>query len=186
MVKIRYMKKSIAHIFNGQAHRHQQYRKKLTGFTMIEVMVVLGILAILAGMAAPAWTSTIERYKVKTIREDFVSSLYLARTEAMRRGGGVTLAKKTGDAANCPGFSINGRWECGWNINQGNESIQQREASKNVELTVTGANLNTLTFDRWGQSSGCFSFLIQSKSTTTAKQHFHLTGAGVLAEGACS
>lgn len=61
------------------------------GFTAIELMVVVSIVAILAALATPSFTPLIERWRVRSAAEDLTSTIYYARSEAIKRGGGITV-----------------------------------------------------------------------------------------------
>ena len=74
-----------------------------TGFTAIELLVVVAIVAILAALAAPSFTPLIERWRVRQATENLVSTIHFARSEAIKRGGGITI-----DAT--------GGWNTGWKI----------------------------------------------------------------------
>jgi type IV fimbrial biogenesis protein FimT len=63
-------------------------------------MVVITIVAILASIAGPSFGGIIERYRVRRASEDLTASLYLARSEALRRGGNITLRKLS--SPECP------------------------------------------------------------------------------------
>src|SRR6185503_1491982 len=66
------------------------------GFTIIETMVVVGILAILAAFAAPSMNQLIRTQKVRTIAYDVFADLTFARSEAIARGHRVGMASKSG------------------------------------------------------------------------------------------
>lgn len=85
------------------------------GFTAIELMVTIAIMAILAALAAPSYTELIERWRVRNITEAMRSTLYLARSEAIRRGGSIVVAKKAGGAG-CALANTNEEWGCGWSV----------------------------------------------------------------------
>lgn len=111
------------------------------GFTMVELMVVIAILAVLAAIAAPSFQSLIERWRVRLVAEELEGSIYYARSEAIKRGGSVTLeAKGSG-------------WQDGWSIvhTQGANSttLQEKAASGQVSITLAGSN-GKIAVDRWG------------------------------------
>lgn len=126
-------------------------RRASRGFTAIELLVVIAILAVLAALAAPSFTPIIERWRVRQVSEDLQSSLYYARSEAIKRGGNVTITKSsnTGECANATGDT---QWGCGWVVASGGATLQQTVAPSRVSITLTGSD-GAITVDRWGMLS---------------------------------
>lgn len=131
------------------------------GFTLIEAMVVVALMAILAGLAAPSFTDTFRRYRVDATREDLIASINLARAEAIRTGQTVVLRR-----TNACGVALanNQDWSCGWqvfadinnnNLLDGAETVVQQVSVAN-QVTVRKANIvapQTLVIDRYGQAT---------------------------------
>lgn len=82
------------------------------GFTLVELITTLAVAGILVTLAVPSFTTFVKNNRLITQTNDFVSSLNLARSEAIRRGDRVTLCKSS-DQASCSG---SGGWEQGWII----------------------------------------------------------------------
>jgi len=80
---------------------------KQSGFTLIELMVVISILAILLGIGVPSFRATIEGNRITTVANDLVGALQFARSEAVKRGTNVTLCSSS-DQATCSGGWVNG------------------------------------------------------------------------------
>lgn len=110
------------------------------GFTAIELMVTVAIVAVLAALAAPSFSSLIERWQVRQAAEDLRSTIYFARSEAIKRGGNVSFA------ANASG------WAVGWGVTSGADTLQQTANSNGVGVTVTAGGAAQTSFDvtRWG------------------------------------
>lgn len=103
-------------------------RLRSAGFTLVEMMVALGIAAILAGMAMPSFSTMIANQRVKSAASDIHTSLLKARGEALKRNVSVTLAPSTAND-----------WTAGWSIanpTAGSPSIEQHGATKG--LTISG------------------------------------------------
>ena len=166
------------------------------GFTAVELLVVLSIVAVLAALAAPSFNTLIESWRVRDAREGMTSSLFLARSEAIKRAGSVVL-EKTPLGTDCPHASGNQFWSCGWLLyvdangngsRDANEGIQSFPAPKrmNVELSSTGVipNPTKLTFDRWGVPNlSLVKFLITpypSNTASPATTTLCITGGGTI------
>lgn len=65
------------------------------GFSLIELLVAVSVLAILMAMAIPNFTTWIRNARVRTVAESLQSSLRLAQTEAQRRSQSVVLFRTT-------------------------------------------------------------------------------------------
>jgi prepilin-type N-terminal cleavage/methylation domain-containing protein len=68
----------------GQAMRNR-------GFTLLEVLVVLALLAVLLSLAAPSFIGLRQKHQMQSQAEQLQASLMLARSEALRRQQRVTL-----------------------------------------------------------------------------------------------
>ncbi|RYH68067.1 MAG: prepilin-type N-terminal cleavage/methylation domain-containing protein [Alcaligenaceae bacterium] len=133
--------------------RHLSHRNTL-GFTLIEVMVVIGIAAILVALAAPDFSKVVKRYQVRQAVEDMTATLYVARSEAIKRGGQVVIQK-----AACSEAAEKQFWNCGWIafydannnrvLNSGEEVLQRsaKPAGVTVEKSLTE---DSIAVDRWG------------------------------------
>jgi type IV fimbrial biogenesis protein FimT len=88
-------------------------RQKNTGFTLLEVMIVVAIIGILAAIAVPSYQDMLERNRLKQVAEGFKSDMQFARTEALKRSQTVLVTRTTGNAgAWCYGISIKAACSC--------------------------------------------------------------------------
>lgn len=82
--------------------------RRRRGFTLIEMLATIGVMAILATLAAPSFLEIAERNRLVTYANDLISSINITRSEAIRRALPVTL---------CPsadGLTCGGTWNDGW------------------------------------------------------------------------
>lgn len=83
------------------------------GFTVIELMVAVAMLAILAGIALPAMRGVIQRNQVSSEVNRLLSELLMARNTAVTRGQVVTICR-SGDQVTCLAGSAANQYENGW------------------------------------------------------------------------
>lgn len=80
------------------------------GFTLVELLVSMAVLAVLLGIAVPSFQAVVASSQLSSRTNDLVGALSLARSEAIRRGVRVTLCKSS-DGASC---ASTGDWDQGW------------------------------------------------------------------------
>jgi type IV fimbrial biogenesis protein FimT len=83
--------------------------EKERGFTLIESMLALMVLAILAAIAVPSFRTYTANTKVSASTNGLASALARARSEALLRGIPVSVCGATADLTAC-----SGTWTNGW------------------------------------------------------------------------
>lgn len=82
------------------------------GFTLLELLITVSIIAILMALAVPSITSTMRKNRVKAATEELYSQIKWARSEAIKRRADVFVAFKTGSNW-CYGISLTAACNCG-------------------------------------------------------------------------
>lgn len=72
-------------------------RRGSSGFTLVELMVIVAILGIFAGIAVPSFADLIRRNRVQSASEELYGLLQYARTEAVARGRSITIERNRDD-----------------------------------------------------------------------------------------
>jgi type IV fimbrial biogenesis protein FimT len=80
------------------------------GFTLVELVVTIALVAILTTLAIPSFTETLRGWRRDSATRAFVSSLNLARTEAIKTSR-VLVVCPSADGASCSNAS---NWNIGW------------------------------------------------------------------------
>ena len=95
---------------NFYKSRLNQANFKSSGFTLIELMITIAILAILMAVAIPSFQAMIASTRLTSAKNDLLSTLARARSEAIKVGNRVTVCMSA-DGATC---ASSGGWEQGW------------------------------------------------------------------------
>ncbi|WP_455366421.1 GspH/FimT family pseudopilin [Kaarinaea lacus] len=103
--------------------------KKQSGFTLIELMVVLAIAVFLITSAVPGFQAFIQNNRMSTTAHQFIVSVNLARSEAVKRGKQVSMCKSS-DASTC---TSNDGWEQGWVVFVDENGDGQRQTTPTEE-----------------------------------------------------
>ncbi|MCF8167421.1 MAG: GspH/FimT family pseudopilin [Rhodoferax sp.] len=149
-------------------------RLAASGFTLIELMVVVALAAIMASLAAPSFSNFVNGQRVKAAASDFAMAAVFARSEAIKRNAVVTITQASSGATG---------WKDGWTVAAGTVPLSSQQAYSGVTLTgpaaaITytasgrlGAAVDTMTVSGTDGSTRCVAFDLSglpksSKSTT--------------------
>lgn len=131
------------------------------GFTLVEALVALGLLAVLTVLATPSLTGLRQRQELRGVAEAFWNSLTLARAEALSRQQRVTVCAQS-VAGDC---DATGPWQRGWLVfvdanrngqREADERVLQRQGALPAGLTLTGNSTvrRALAYAEDGRSEG--------------------------------
>lgn len=118
------------------------------GFTLIELMVTVVVLAVLLGIAIPSFTDVTLGSKLRAQANDLVAGATLARGEAIKRNQSVTFCASA-DGATC---AASGGWEQGWIIRSSGGAVLQSHpaAPSGFLITDTTAGARSIAFQPTG------------------------------------
>ena len=113
--------------------------RRARGFTLVEAMTVIAILAILTGLSSASFVWLNQATTIRGAAFDLVADLDFARSEAVKRNLDVTV------------LPLNDDWAQGWQVMVGNEVLRSRAATGG-QIGFPAAP-TTLTFDGGGRAS---------------------------------
>ena len=165
--------------------------RQITGFTLLELMVTIAIMAILLAIGVPSFQSSLRSNRVATTSNELLASLSLARSEGIKstRGGGV--------CASANGTSCGTDWNQGWMVwtekdgdgTYDNDETVVRYSQGKPRLQVTGSAA-TVAFDGRGRIEGGTAATIgvvpQGVTTPVRCVAVNITGQARVQQAACT
>jgi len=117
--------------------------KRTTGFTIIELMITIAVAAVILTLGVPSFLGLLERNQLTTNINRFISSLALARSEAIKRNQRVVVCPSS-DGSAC---SNTGGYDNGWIIFVDANNDNSRDvANTDEELIWEGESIpNNMT-----------------------------------------
>ena len=115
------------------------------GFTLIELMIVLALLAIVAFIAVPNFTDFIERNRIQTQAQELQAFLLYARGEAVSRNTSITVTLDEDD---------DDLW-----VAKRNSGEIIRQLTQNPELVQIDSNVDEVRFRSNGTATAA-SFVV--------------------------
>jgi type IV fimbrial biogenesis protein FimT len=143
------------------------------GFTLVELMVTVTVLAILVGMAAPSFMDFMRRNQVGSQANEFLGALRLARATAISENRFVSICPSKNPDAASPTCEDSNDFSLGWimynspSANKeyaaGDTLVRVNQAAPNVSLLAEEAG-KVVTFDARGSSTaGALQFFLCSR-----------------------
>ena len=127
--------------------------RKQVGFTLVEAMMVVCILAILLGTAVPSFLGFQERYRLEGLALELVADIHFLRSEAVARNMGLRLSFSTDAGGTCYLLHTGNAGDCRCS-SDGTAQCNNSSSSmiKSVGLTTTSgiriqANVLSMLFD---------------------------------------
>jgi type IV fimbrial biogenesis protein FimT len=138
-----------------------KFSQHSTGFTLMEMVILMAIIAIIAAVAMPNAGGYIDNNRMSAAASDMMAALQTGRSEAVGRNSAITLCTVNSSATGCAGDA---NWEAGWllfvdedadgAVDAGEEIIQYHEPIVGgVTLRGTAGVNGPITFFPSGRTS---------------------------------
>jgi type IV fimbrial biogenesis protein FimT len=141
-----------------------------SGFTLIELMITVSVLAILLAIAAPSFTSFLASNRITSQTNELIGVMHLARAEAVRRGQTVTLLSGNGNAD----FAGAG-WRVFVDLN--GDGDLDTDAPADTPLRETGALPGRTTIQRVQRNAGDTGYEVVASTSNPEFLSFNPRGA---------
>jgi type IV fimbrial biogenesis protein FimT len=148
-------------------------QRELMGVTLMECLVALAIMAILSVLAVPSFRDVLARRTVLVTAEALVDDLRFARTEALKRGGQVSVCS----SANGLSCSQSAVWVEGWIVfvDGGNTAVVDG-SDEILRVQTRRAGMASIAGDNPANDKISFSFRPMGMASP-ASQSFKFTPA---------
>lgn len=136
-------------------------RSTAAGFSLIELLVVITIVGILTTIAIPSLKSLMESQRVRNASFEVFTVLSLARSEAIKRNGNVTVT---------PNFTSGVLTSI--DIAASGTVVDSKPAPKGVDITFSPSAVGGLTYKRTGRTAETnVSFQVDVAGSVTPTSH---------------
>lgn len=156
---------------------------KTRGFTLIELMVTVAVLAIVLSIAIPSFSAIILNNRLSTTADELQSSLQLARSEAVKRKKTITLCRADASFEKCAESGTD--WSLGWLLLSGGEVLKIWEPSSG--LVIEGPATSAMILGT-GMPQSSYTFKVNAPQCSNGVQHvleMNRIGSLKARKGAC-
>ncbi|MDQ7983357.1 GspH/FimT family pseudopilin [Pseudomonas sp. G34] len=130
------------------------------GFTLIELMVTIAVLAIVISIAAPSFSNILRDNRTLAMTNELQGAIQLARSEAVKRRSNVVICRRNAAGDDCDNSAD---WAAGWLILSGTTVIKVWDAVTGLAVAGPGTGL---TFKSNGTVTAASNFAVNTPSCT--------------------
>ena len=128
--------------------------RRESGFTLSELLIGVAIIGILSAFAVPSFNNLMVNERIKSASFDVTAALNLARSEAIKQNGAVTLTPTSGTTA----------WAGGWTVTDPNAAVISTQGAYPSSVVITGPT--SIVYNRSGRSASALTVTLQVASAT--------------------
>ena len=147
-------------VTNPPKHAVRISNGRALGFTMTEMLMTIAIAAILTSLAIPSFRYVTNSNRIASELNGLLGDLQLARAEAIKEGGTVTVCQSS-DGATCTNST---GWQGGWIVfsdpanvgvyDAGETYLRIQKPFSGTDTFVASNNVTAITFNREGYAVG--------------------------------
>ena len=102
--------------FLSETSRQKHGHGEISGFTLVELLVVIVLLGVLLVLALPSFNAVMQRYRVSMAASQIANALQFARAEAIRTRGSIAVTKSSTPEPDCTDSGDSADWRCGVDV----------------------------------------------------------------------
>jgi len=116
-------------------------RRHPRGFTLIELVTSITVVAVLSTLALPNFRQFVANQRIRNASFDLMAALSLARSEAVTRGGKSVTLTKTSTS-----------WDQGWTMKDDSGNLIQTQQAFNDLSIADSASLGAVSYGKDGRA----------------------------------
>lgn len=156
---------------------------KQKGFTLVELMVTVAVLAIVLGIAIPSFSSILLNNRISTTAHELHAAMQLARSESIKRKKPIVLCGANAALDECVQNGTN--WSSGWLMTLDGEVLRVWEPGRSLDVTGTRGSIEFLGS---GMVRDSTVLSVKSQDCSNGVKHtisINRTGRLTLEKGSC-
>jgi type IV fimbrial biogenesis protein FimT len=134
--------------------------KKFAGFSLFELVIVMGLVAILATIGIPSFKYVTTSNRISSEVNGLLGDMQYARSEAIKEGLTVTVCASSNPTASPPSCSGSTSWQSGWiiftdpgstqTVVAGTPILRAQTAFASTDTLVANNTVEAVSFGRQG------------------------------------
>jgi len=149
-----------------------------SGFTIIELAVVIAIVGIMAGIAVPSFVGWLPKYRLSSSADDIQALVQNARLRAVKENAHVAVLLDPDNDGLDGDYMAFVDENSDWNKDAGEALVMQGEVSSGIRITGTGYASDRFSFNSRGLClEGSGSVTLRNSKGKTKTVNIEMTGS---------
>jgi type IV fimbrial biogenesis protein FimT len=139
--------------------------KMSAGFTLLELMLVIGIAGLILTMGIPSFMDSIKSNRLTTRTNELVTALNFARSESIKRGLRITVCKST-NGSSC--LTTGSNWTEEWIVFTDQNNNAAYDSASETLLRVQANQASNITMNATTNIANYVSYVASGRSQLIA------------------
>lgn len=152
--------------------------QKNSGFTLIELAVIIAIVGVLAGIAVPSFVGWLPKYRLSSSADDIQALVQNARLRAVKENTHVAVLLDPDNDGLDGDYLVFVDKNSDWSKDVGESIVAQGEVAPGIRITGTGYANNRFSFNSRGLClEGGGSITLRNTKGKTKTVYIEMTGS---------
>jgi type IV fimbrial biogenesis protein FimT len=149
-----------------------------SGFTLIELAVIIAIVGVLSGIAVPSFVGWLPKYRLSSSADDIQALVQNARLRAVKENAHVAVLLDPDNDGLDGDYLVFVDQNSNWSKDAGEALVAQGEVARGIRITGTGYANNRFSFNSRGLClEGNGSVTLRNSKGKTKTVNIEMTGS---------